>query len=87
MTPFYIEPNEADAMRAAMDRYGAVVKRIAEEEGTLFVDTQAAFNRVLGTLYAGALAWDRVHPTQAGHMILARAFLNAVGFDWTKMAL
>jgi lysophospholipase L1-like esterase len=86
MTPFYIEPNEADAMRAAMDRYGAVVKRIAEAEGALFVDTQAAFNRVLKTLYAGTLAWDRVHPTQAGHMILARAFLNAIGFDWSKMA-
>jgi lysophospholipase L1-like esterase len=86
MTPFYIEPNGADAMRAMMDRYGAAVKRIAAEEGTLFVDTQAAFNRVLETLYPAALAWDRVHPTQAGHMILARAFLNAVGFDWSKMA-
>lgn len=86
MTPFYIEPNEADAMRAEMDRYGAVVRKIAGEEGTLFVDTQAAFNQVLKTLYAGALAWDRVHPTQAGHMILARAFLNAIGFDWSRMA-
>ncbi|OUM95182.1 MAG: GDSL family lipase [Thermobacillus sp. ZCTH02-B1] len=85
MTPFYIEPNGADAMRAMMDRYGAAVKRIAAEEGTLFVDTQAAFNRVLETLYPAALAWDRVHPTQAGHMILARAFLNAVGFDWSRM--
>lgn len=85
MSPFYIEPNEQDAMRAAMDRYGAVVRRIADDEGVLFVDTQAAFNEVLHTLYAGTLAWDRVHPTQAGHMILVRAFLNAVDFDWSRL--
>ncbi|WP_276351399.1 SGNH/GDSL hydrolase family protein [Cohnella caldifontis] len=84
MTPFYLEPNRSDAMRARMDQYGAIVRKIAEEHGTLFVDTQAAFDKVLKTLYPGTLAWDRVHPTQAGHMVLARAFLNAVGFDWNR---
>ena len=39
MTPFYIEPNRADAMRAAMDRYGAVVRKLAEKHRTVFVDT------------------------------------------------
>jgi lysophospholipase L1-like esterase len=29
-----------------------------------------------------ALAWDRIHPNPTGHMILARAFLNAVGYGW-----
>ena len=84
MTPFYIEPSEADPMRAMMDRYGRIVKKVAEESGAIFVDTQAAFNRVLAHLYPAALAWDRVHPSQAGHMVLARAFLSAVGFDWTR---
>ncbi|KDE47536.1 hypothetical protein DI43_08970 [Geobacillus sp. CAMR12739] len=67
-----------------MDQYGRVVKQIAEETNSLFVDTQAAFNEVLKTLYPAALAWDRVHPSVAGHMILARAFLKAIGFDWNK---
>ncbi|MFC5467993.1 SGNH/GDSL hydrolase family protein [Cohnella suwonensis] len=84
MTPFYLESNKDDAMRRTMDEYGAIVKKVAEEEGTLFVDTQAAFDRVLKELYAATLAWDRVHPTQAGHVVLARAFLNAVVFDWNK---
>ncbi|MCD9021447.1 SGNH/GDSL hydrolase family protein [Cohnella silvisoli] len=84
MTPFYLESNEQDAMRRTMDEYGTIVKKIAEETGTLFVDTQAAFNKVLKELYAATLAWDRVHPSQAGHVVLARAFLNKVGFDWTK---
>jgi lysophospholipase L1-like esterase len=82
MTPFYIEPNTSDAMRTRMDQYGAIVRHVAHEHGTLFVDTQEAMNRVLAHLYPAALAWDRVHPSQAGHIILARAFLNVIGFDW-----
>ncbi|MNW19028.1 hypothetical protein D3C71_2188390 [compost metagenome] len=60
------------------------MKRIAEENEALFVDTQAAFDSVLNTLYSGTLALDRVHPTQTGHMVLARAFLNQIGFDWIR---
>lgn len=84
MTPFFLESNEQDAMRRTMDEYGAVVRRIADETGCLFIDTQAAFNKVLAHLYSATLAWDRVHPTAAGHAVLARAFLQAMDFDWTK---
>ncbi len=82
MTPFYIEPNKADAMRARMDEYGAIVRRLSEKHGTLFVDTQAAFDVVLTAYYPATLAWDRIHPNQTGHMVIARAFLAAVDFDW-----
>ncbi len=82
MTPFYIEPNRADPMRARMDEYGAVVRQLSEKHGTLFVDTQAAFDAVLTAYYPATLAWDRVHPSLTGHMVLARAFLNAVEFAW-----
>jgi len=82
MTPFYIEPNRDDAMRATMDRYGAVVRRLAEKHGARFVDTQAAFDRLLAHMYPATLAWDRVHPNMTGHMALARTFLNAVEFEW-----
>ena len=82
MTPFYIEPNRQDAMRAQMDRYGAVVKRLAEKHNTLFVDTQAAIDSALEHYYPATLAWDRVHPTHIGCMVLARAFLQAIDFAW-----
>lgn len=82
MTPFYIEPNTNDAMRAQMDRYGAIVGKLAQKHGALFVDTQAAFDAVLTAYYPASLAWDRVHPSLTGHMVLARAFLNAAGFEW-----
>ena len=82
MTPFYIEPNRDDAMRAQMDRYGEVVRSLAARYGTQFVDTQAAFDSVLKTYYPATLGWDRVHPSVTGHMVIARAFLNEIGFKW-----
>jgi lysophospholipase L1-like esterase len=82
MTPFYIEPNAQDAMRGMMDQYGAVVKRIAEETDSLFVDTQAAFEPILKEVYPASLAWDRVHPNLVGHTALAKAFLGAIDFKW-----
>ncbi|MGD7022287.1 SGNH/GDSL hydrolase family protein [Rossellomorea vietnamensis] len=84
LSPFYLEPNEKDLMRRTMDEYGQVVKKIAKDTGCLFIDTQAAFNKVLEDLYPAALAWDRVHPSTAGHMVLARSFLNEIGFDWNQ---
>ena len=82
MTPFYIETNRGDAMRARMDAYGAIVKQIGAAHDALVVDTQAAFDRVLAHTHPMALAWDRIHPNHVGHMVLARAFLDAVGFTW-----
>jgi lysophospholipase L1-like esterase len=78
MTPYFIEPNRKDAMRARMDQYGAAVKRLAKRHRAILVDTQAAFDRVLKHIHPMALAWDRVHPNQIGHAIIARAFLDAV---------
>jgi len=83
-TPFYVEPNRQDAMRARMDEYGAIVKRLAAKHDAVFVDTQTGFDFALRHQYAAALAWDRVHPNQTGHMILAKHFLDALGFEWSK---
>ncbi len=56
MTPFYLEPNRADAMRARMDEYGGIVKNLAAKHGALLVDTQAAFDEVLQHLYPATLS-------------------------------
>jgi lysophospholipase L1-like esterase len=82
MTPFYIEPNRQDPMRAQMYHYGSIVRKLAERHKTLFVDTQSAFDAALKCYYPATLSWDRVHPNHIGHMILARAFLKAVDFVW-----
>ena len=82
MTPFFIEGSRDDAMRRRMDEYGAIVKRTAAKHGAVLVDTQAAFDRVLAHMHSAAIAWDRIHPNHIGHTVLARAFLDAIGFEW-----
>jgi len=81
MTPYFIEPNRDDAMRAQMDAYGAVVKQLAKKHDAILVDTQAGFDRMLESVHPMALAWDRVHPNSSGHALLAKCFLQAVGFN------
>ena len=81
MTPFYIEPNPADAMRARMDEYGAIVKELAKARGLISVDLQAGWDSLLKHMHSTAIAWDRVHPNQVGCMHIARQFLSAVGFE------
>ncbi len=82
MTPYLIEPDRADPMRARMDDFGVVVRELARRYGAVLVDTQAAFDEVLTELDPMMLAGDRVHPNLIGHMILARAFLKAVECSW-----
>lgn len=82
MSPYYIEPDRQDPMRAMMDQYGQAARGVAAKHDALFVDTQEAFDRVLEHYYPAALAWDRVHPNPVGHMVIARAFLEAVGFTF-----
>lgn len=76
MTPYLVESNRAAPMRAMMDKYGAAVRQIAEKHQAVFVDTQAAFDAVLSHIDASLLAPDLVHPTHAGHMVLAQAFFK-----------
>jgi lysophospholipase L1-like esterase len=83
MTPFYLEPLVDDAMRARMDQYGQIVLGVAKKHGVIGVDTQAAFDRALKHQHSSNLSWDRVHPNLVGHMILARAFLDGIGFVWS----
>lgn len=81
MTPFFIEPDRRDPMRALMDEYGQIVADLAARHDAILVDTQAAFDAVLAHVPPMDLSLDRVHPYLTGHMILARAFLRGIGAD------
>jgi len=86
MTPFYLEPNAEDRMRKRMDEFGRAARKVAERSGVLFVDTQAVFAPIFEYVHPTAIASDRVHPSLAGHMLLARAFLQTIGFNWNRMS-
>lgn len=82
MTPYFLEPNKEDPMRKMMDQYGEVVKKLAAEYDAILVDTQQAFDEYMKHVSPLALCADRVHPSLAGHAVIAKAFLNAIGFEW-----
>lgn len=82
MTPYYMEPNTADPMRARMDEYGAIVKRLAAKYNLPCVDLQAGWDALFTHMHSCNIAWDRIHPNQTGHMYIAHQLLDAVGFDW-----
>lgn len=82
MTPYYLESNKNDPMRQKMDEYGGIVKQLATEFDAVFIDVQAAFDKYLQQRPTQSLSGDRVHPNKTGHMIIAKAFLSAIGFDW-----
>ncbi|WP_139902152.1 SGNH/GDSL hydrolase family protein [Clostridium thermarum] len=84
MSPYIIEPNKSDVMRAHIDRYGQIAKEVADKNGAIFVDTQKGFDDFCKVYYSAALSLDRIHPNTTGHMIIAKAFLSAVEFNWNK---
>jgi lysophospholipase L1-like esterase len=81
LTPYFIQPR-GEPMRAMMDEYGAVVRRLARKHAAILVDTQAIFDSAAEHVPVETLSWDRAHLTIPGHMLLTRAVLNAVDFEW-----
>jgi lysophospholipase L1-like esterase len=80
-SPYLIEPDRAEPQRAMSDRYGAVARAVAAAFDAAFVDTQAAFDRVLAVTPPQAWADDRFHPNLPGHAVIAQAFLRTVGWS------
>ena len=81
MTPYYMEPNRQDPMRARRDEYGAVVRKLADKYHLTFVDLQAGWDRLFQHMHSTNIAWDRVHPNQTGCMYIAKQFLQAIGAE------
>lgn len=80
LTPYYMEPNPEDQMRARMDEYGAICKILAAEYGAKLIDLQEVFSAYCRIHHSSYLAWDRVHPNHIGATLIARAFLQQCEF-------
>jgi lysophospholipase L1-like esterase len=82
-SPYVIDSNPEDAMRRRMDEYREMSRRVADEHDAIYVDTQQPFDRYLEHYHPNQLCWDRIHPSATGHMLIARAWLEAVDFAWS----
>lgn len=84
LTPFLIEPNRQDPMRARMDEYVAICKKLAEKHGCIFVDFQKMYEDYCQIRHSAYIAWDRVHPNQIGATLMAKEFLKHCDFDFNR---
>lgn len=82
LSPYYMEPNRQDAMRARMDEYVDICRRLAKKYDCIFIDFQRLYEDYCKVRHSAFIAWDRVHPNQVGATLMARAFLEACGFDY-----
>lgn len=83
-SPYMIEADRGDPMRAAMDLYGGLARQVADEVDADFVDLQAAFDRVLQT--SASADWtddrvDKIHLNAEGHRVITNGFLKALGIE------
>lgn len=83
-SPYMIEADRADPMRAAMDVYGSLAKDVATKVGATFIDVQAAFDAVLQHTESRDWADDRIHPNQPGHAVIALTFIEAFGIELAR---
>ena len=84
LSPYYMEPNREDMMRARMDEYVAICRKLAEKHGCIFVDFQRLYEDYCKIRHSCYIAWDRVHPNQVGATLMAREFLKHCEFDYNR---
>lgn len=82
LSPYIIEPNRSDWMRARMDEYVAICRELAEKHGCVFVDFQQMYEDYCKVRHSASIAWDRIHPNQIGAMLMAKTFLSHCGFEY-----
>jgi len=82
LSPYYIEPNREDAMRARMDEYVRTCAELAEKYGCIFVNFQKMYEEYCRIRHSSYVAWDRVHPNQVGATLMAREFLKSCAFQF-----
>ncbi len=77
--PFLLEAGDmTEAHVEGITAYRDAARRIAQKYRAVWVPYQQVFNDALKEAPAEYWAPDGVHPTPAGHMLMARAWLQAV---------
>jgi lysophospholipase L1-like esterase len=80
MEPFVLPfPEDQTSWRADLDPRIEIVHRLAEEFGAVLVPMDAVINEAAERRDPATWAPDGVHPTPAGHALIAQSWLRAVG--------
>ena len=84
LTPYYIEPNKSDIMRARMEEYAEICRALADKYNCTLIDFQKMYDRYCSIRHSSYIALDRVHPNQIGATLMAKEFLGKCGFEYTR---
>ncbi len=80
LEPFVLPvPEDRKAWREDLDPKIAAVRALAMEFGAVYIPLDGLFAAACARREPAFWAADGVHPTQAGHAFIARAWLSAVG--------
>ena len=82
LTPYYVEPNIEDMMRARIDEYVEICKKLADKHNCILVDFQNLFEDYCKIRHSSFIAWDRVHPNYVGATLMAKEFLSKCEFEF-----
>jgi len=85
MEPFYISTDtETNSWRTqvlrALTDYRQIVRRLADEFGAIFVPLHDLFQEQLRYRPADTFCPEPVHPNSVGHLLIAHAWLAAMGW-------
>jgi len=82
LTPYYVEPNTEGMMRARIDEYVEICKKLADKHNCILVDFQNLFEDYCKIRHSSFIAWDRVHPNYVGATLMAKEFLSKCEFEF-----
>ncbi|WP_337035048.1 SGNH/GDSL hydrolase family protein [Paenibacillus illinoisensis] len=82
MEPFILKTGATvdkwDAWQEKIGQYQRLVQELADKFGAVFVPLQDMLNQATEKAEASYWLWDGVHPTAAGHELIARQWLSVV---------
>jgi lysophospholipase L1-like esterase len=68
-----------EAYKPEIEKRQAIVRRLADKNNAVFVGFQEVFDHACKKAADHYWMWDGVHPTVAGHELMAREWLKQVG--------
>ena len=83
LSPYYMELDRQDPMRARIDEYTRICRQLAEKHQCMFVDFQKIYDDFCSVRHSSCVAWDKIHPNQVGATLMARAFLEKCEFAFS----
>jgi lysophospholipase L1-like esterase len=81
LEPFVLSASATEGnyeeFRGEVEKRAAVSKKIAEDKGLIFIPLQDKFDKAAETVSASYWLADGVHPTPAGHALIAEEWIKA----------